>query len=76
MPIKFIELTDVETNEKILINVNYISKFHADGKDNGTIVWVDGGYVVVKEKYLEIRRALFDRLDKNYISVIINVGKE
>ena len=72
MPIKFIELTDVETNEKILINVNYISKFHADGKDNGTIVWVDGGYVVVKEKYSEIRHLLIYGLEtKKYDAIIM-----
>ena len=76
MSIKFIELTDVETNEKIVINVNYISKFHADGKDNGTIVWVDGGYVVVKEKYSEIRRAFILNLTTNYNSVIMNIEEE
>ena len=72
MPIKFIELTDVETNEKILINVNYISKFHADGKDNGTIVWVDDGYIIVKESYTKIRQLLIYGLEtKKYDAIIM-----
>ena len=76
MSIKFIELTRVDDNEKILINVDHISKFHADGKDNGTIVWVDSGYVIVKENYTEIRRAFILNLTTNYKSVIMNIEEE
>ena len=72
MFIKFIELTRVDDNEKILINVNHISKFHSDGKDNGTIVWVDGGYVVVKEKYTKIKQLLIYGLEtKKYDAIIM-----
>jgi uncharacterized protein YlzI (FlbEa/FlbD family) len=74
MPNKFIELTRIENNEKILINVNHISKFYSD--DKGTMIWIDGGYIIVKESYERIRHLLIHGLMSKYISVILNNNME
>ena len=70
MPKKFIELTEIGSNEKVLINVDHISKFYSDNK--GTMIWIDGGYIIVKESYEEIRYLLIHGLMSKYISVIMN----
>ena len=70
MPKKFIELTEIGSNEKVLINVDHISKFYSDNK--GTMIWIDGGYIIVKESYEKIRHLLIHGLTSKYISVIMN----
>ena len=60
---KFIELTRIEDKEKILINVDHISKFYS-GIDNTTLIWIDGSYIIVKESYEEIRHLLIHGLAK------------
>lgn len=74
MPTKFIELTRIENNEKILINVDHISKFYSDNK--GTMIWIDGGYIYVKEKYMKIRHLLIHGLMSKYNSVIMDNDME
>ena len=70
MPTKFIELTITENNEKILINVDHISKFYSG--DKGTIILIDGGYVYVKESYEEIKHLLIYGLEtKKYDAIIM-----
>lgn len=70
MPNKFIELTRIENNEKILINVDHISKFYSD--DKGTMIWIDGGYIIVKESYTKIRQLLIYGLEtKKYDAIIM-----
>ena len=69
MPTKFIELTEIGSNEKVLINVDHISKFYSEGK--GTMIWIDGGYIIVKESYEEIRHLLIHGLEiKKYDAII------
>lgn len=75
MPTKFIELTRIEDGEKILINVDHISKFYSGVKDT-TMIWIDGGYIIVKESYEEIRHFLIHGLMSKYISVIMNNKEE
>ena len=70
MPKKFIELTEIGSNEKVLINVDHISKFYSDNK--GTMIWIDGGYIIVKESYEKIRHLLIHGLMSKYVSVILN----
>lgn len=69
MPTKFIELTKIEDGEKILINVDHISKFYSDGK--GTMIWIDGGYIIVKEEYMKIRHLLIHGLANKYNAIIM-----
>ena len=70
MPTKFIELTRIEDGEKILINVDHISKFYSDNK--GTMIWIDGGYIIVKESYTKIRQLLIYGLEtKKYDAIIM-----
>lgn len=71
---KFIELTEIGSNEKVLINVDHISKFYSDSK--GTMIWIDDGYIIVKESYEEIRHLLIHGLMSKYISVIMNNKEE
>lgn len=66
---KFIELTRIENNEKILINVDHISKFYPD--DKGTMIWIDGGYIYVKEEYMKIRHLLIHGLANKYNAIIM-----
>jgi uncharacterized protein YlzI (FlbEa/FlbD family) len=75
MPTKFIELTRIEDNEKILINVDHISKFYSS-VDNTTHIWIDGGYIIVKESYEKIRHLLIHGLMSKYVSVILNNDME
>lgn len=80
MPTKFIELTKIEDGEKILINVDHISKFHSLKNetntmlkhDTNTMIWIDGGYIIVKESYEKIRHLLIHGLMSKYVSVILN----
>lgn len=72
---KFIELTRIDDNEKILINVDHISKFYSD-VDNTTLIWIDGGYIIVKESYEKIRHLLIHGLMSKYVSVILNNDME
>ena len=74
MPKKFIELTEIGSNEKVLINVDHISKFYSDNK--GTMIWIDGGYIIVKESYEKIRHLLIHGLMSKYVSVILNNDME
>ena len=84
MPTKFIELTRIENNEKILINVDHISKFYSTTNetnimtkyDDCTMIWIDGGYIIVKESYEKIRHLLIHGLMSKYISVIMNNKEE
>ena len=70
MSTKFIELTEIGSNEKVLINVDYISKFYSDNK--GTMIWIDGGYIIVKESYTKIRQLLIYGLEtKKYDAIIM-----
>ena len=70
MPTKFIELTRIEDGEKILINVDHISKFYS-GVEDTTLIWIDGGYIIVKESYKEIRHLLIHGLEfKKYDAII------
>ena len=70
MPTKFIELTEIGSNEKVLINVAHISKFYSDNK--GTMIWIDGGYIIVKESYTKIRQLLIYGLEtKKYDAIIM-----
>ena len=70
MPKKFIELTEIGSNEKVLINVDHISKFYSDNK--GTMIWIDGGYIIVKESYEKIRHLLIYGLEtKKYDAIIM-----
>ena len=75
MPTKFIELTRTEDDEKILINVDHISKFYS-GIGETTMIWIDDGYIFVKESYEEIRHLLIHGLMSKYISVIMNNKEE
>ena len=71
MPTKFIELTRIEDGEKILINVDHISKFYSSVEDT-TLIWIDGGYIIVKESYTKIRQLLIYGLEiKKYDAVIM-----
>lgn len=70
MPTKFIELTEIGSNEKVLINVDHISKFYSDNK--GTMIWIDGGYIIVKESYTKIKQLLIYGLEtKKYDAIIM-----
>ena len=70
MPKKFIELTEIGSNEKVLINVDHISKFYSDNK--GTMIWIDGGYIIVKESYTKIKQLLIYGLEtKKYDAIIM-----
>ena len=80
MPTKFIELTRIENNEKILINVDHISKFYSTTNetntmtkyDDCTMIWIDGGYIIVKESYTKIKQLLIYGLEiKKYDAVIM-----
>lgn len=75
MPTKFIELTRIEDGEKILINVDHISKFYS-GVEDTTMIWIDGGYIIVKESYEKIRHLLIHGLMSKYNSVIMVNDKE
>lgn len=71
MPTKFIELTRIEDGEKILINVDHISKFYS-GVEDTTMIWIDGGYIIVKESYTKIRQLLIYGLEtKKYDAIIM-----
>ena len=70
MPTKFIELTRIEDGEKILINVDHISKFYS-GVEDTTMIWIDGGYIYVKEEYMKIRHLLIHGLQNKYNSIIM-----
>lgn len=71
MPTKFIELTRIEDGEKILINVDHISKFYSSVEDT-TMIWIDGGYIIVKESYTKIRHLLIYGLEtKKYDAIIM-----
>lgn len=71
MPTKFIELTRIEDGENILINVDHISKFYA-GIEDTTMIWIDGGYIIVKESYTKIRHLLIYGLEtKKYNAIIM-----
>lgn len=71
MPTKFIELTRIEDGEKILINVDHISKFYS-GVEDTTMIWIDGGYIIVKESYTKIRHLLIYGLEtKKYDAIIM-----
>lgn len=71
MPTKFIELTRAEDGEKILINVDHISKFYSGVKDT-TMIWTDDGYIIVKESYTKIRQLLIYGLEtKKYDAIIM-----
>ena len=74
MPTKFIELTEIGSNENVLINVDHISKFYSDSK--GTMIWIDGGYIIVKESYEKIRYLLIHGLMSKYKSVIMDNNME
>lgn len=70
MPTKFIELTRTEDGEKILINVDHISKFYS-GVKGTTMIWIDGDYIIVKESYEKIRHLLIYGLEvKKHDSII------
>ena len=79
MPTKFIELTRIEDGEKILINVDHISKFYSVKNethtmikhDTNTMIWIDGGYIIVKEEYMKIRHLLIHGLQNKYNSIIM-----
>ena len=75
MTTKFIELTRIDDNEKILINVDHISKFYS-GVEDTTMLWIDGGYIIVKESYEKIRHLLIHGLMSKYVSVILNNDME
>lgn len=71
MPTKLIELTRIEDGEKILINVDHISKFYS-GVEDTTMIWIDGGYIIVKESYTKIRHLLIYGLEtKKYDAIIM-----
>ena len=71
MPTKLIELTRIEDGEKILINVDHISKFYS-GVEDTTMIWIDGGYIIVKESYTKIKQLLIYGLEtKKYDAIIM-----
>ena len=70
MPKKFIELTRTEDNEKILINIDHISRFYA-GVNDTTLIWIDNDYIIVKESYQDIKHLLIYGLEtKKYDAII------
>ena len=71
MPTKFIELTRIEDEKKILINVAHISKFYSIENNTQTMIWIDGGYICVKEEYMKIRHLLIHGLGNKYNAIIM-----